>query len=522
MILISSAAYIASELKSEFGELPPAFLPVGNKRIFEHQTNLLKNIFPNEQIFISIPQSFLLSSCDKYLFEKLGVKFVSVLDDLSLCDSILYSINSIGNYTDCIRILHGDTLIYDLPTDLNCIAVGESQGEYQWYIDESIKGSYKAWAGYFSFDSINVLAKALIFARGNFEKAVIKYDVKKPLSRIAVNDWLDFDHINNFYKSRSKITTQRSFNSLIIKNNRVYKSGVPALKIKAESYWFENLPYQLKTYIPQFLNSGVSKKGSFFYEIEYIYCAPLNEMYVYGKHNCFFWEKIFLHVKSWFDSSSNVFSEIFTSDESSKISKDFYELVNKKTKDRLRVYADKNNIDLEKKFILNGSELPSLNCILNECLSRIKLLKDCPGILHGDLCFSNILLDTRSDSIKLLDPRGLNSKNEISITGDLKYDLAKLMHSVVGMYDYIIADTYTLSKINQFNYDFYIHSDPVIDEVQNAFVNFQFLDNVSTKDILPICVLLFLSMLPLHSDRPDRQDAMLANALRLYLMMENI
>jgi hypothetical protein len=33
-------------------------------------------------------------------------------------------------------------------------------------------------------------------------------------------------------------------------------------------------------------------------------------------------------------------------------------------------------------------------------------------------------------------------------------------------------------------------------------------------------VLLFISMLPLHADRPERQTAFLANALRLYSQLD--
>ena len=39
---------------------------------------------------------------------------------------------------------------------------------------------------------------------------------------------------------------------------------------------------------------------------------------------------------------------------------------------------------------------------------------------------------------------------------------------------------------------------------------------VSNSAAEPISILLFLSMLPLHADRPDRQRAFLANALRLF------
>jgi hypothetical protein len=42
MILITSAAYVNSEFQIEFGKIPPSFLPVGNKRLFEHQINLIR------------------------------------------------------------------------------------------------------------------------------------------------------------------------------------------------------------------------------------------------------------------------------------------------------------------------------------------------------------------------------------------------------------------------------------------------------------------------------------------------
>jgi hypothetical protein len=40
---------------------------------------------------------------------------------------------------------------------------------------------------------------------------------------------------------------------------------------------------------------------------------------------------------------------------------------------------------------------------------------------------------------------------------------------------------------------------------------------MAADDVQPLVVLLFLSMLPLHSDNPARQAAFFANALRLYI-----
>jgi hypothetical protein len=42
------------------------------------------------------------------------------------------------------------------------------------------------------------------------------------------------------------------------------------------------------------------------------------------------------------------------------------------------------------------------------------------------------------------------------------------------------------------------------------------------KEILAITIQLFLSMLPLHSDRPERQKAFIANAIRLNKKLKEI
>ena len=40
MFLIMSGAYVGQELESEFGHIPPSFLPLSNRRLFQHQVDL--------------------------------------------------------------------------------------------------------------------------------------------------------------------------------------------------------------------------------------------------------------------------------------------------------------------------------------------------------------------------------------------------------------------------------------------------------------------------------------------------
>ena len=75
MILINSAAYINSDLISEFGKLPPALLPVQNKRLYEHQIELLRNTICDDTVHITFPQSYQqeMSEYDKVKMNELGI-----------------------------------------------------------------------------------------------------------------------------------------------------------------------------------------------------------------------------------------------------------------------------------------------------------------------------------------------------------------------------------------------------------------------------------------------------------------
>ena len=53
MILITSAQYLVAEFQIEFGKLPPAFLPLGQKRFYEYYARLFHAY--NEPIVLTFP-----------------------------------------------------------------------------------------------------------------------------------------------------------------------------------------------------------------------------------------------------------------------------------------------------------------------------------------------------------------------------------------------------------------------------------------------------------------------------------
>ena len=98
MIVITSAAYVGMEFRAEVGKIPPVMLPVGNKRLLDHQVEVLKDRLPNERIYLSLPEEYQLSKKDKLNILKYKIKIVPVPVDITLGDSVLYVINSIGEY----------------------------------------------------------------------------------------------------------------------------------------------------------------------------------------------------------------------------------------------------------------------------------------------------------------------------------------------------------------------------------------------------------------------------------------
>lgn len=516
MILINSADYVNVEFRNEFGAIPPCFLPIGNRKLLTYQVTALRQSFGRHQrIVVSLPKNYALSIDERSLLESLNIQTVSVPEGISLGMAVLYVLNTVGFDGDVLRLLHGDTLLNSFPQEKDCIALAPTQDDYGWEFEQK-KDNKLIWCGYFSFTSTQNLIRALATTQGNFTKSVQMYADEEPsLVYKEVDNWYDLGHINTYFRSRSAITTQRAFNSLKIENGVVWKSGTPPRKIEAEANWFRELPVKLRRFTPQLIQSGITEQGNPFYETEYLPFLPLNEIFVHGKNTVGFWDNILSLIALYMSESRKCFPN---GDEElcQKIHEDSVALYADKTYDRLETYAKHQGIDLDQPTRYNGVQLPSLRQIAKECIEQTLALPEVLTVSHGDLCFSNIMFDSRSNGIKVIDPRGLNVKQELTIYGNQTYDLAKLCHSFIGLYDFIIADSFTLKKSEQLGVKLNFNVDNRLEEIQSSFMEAQLLPNVTNKQIIAPTILLFLSMILLHFDKPHRQEAMLANALRLY------
>jgi hypothetical protein len=132
-------------------------------------------------------------------------------------------------------------------------------------------------------------------------------------------------------------------------------------------------------------------------------------------------------------------------------------------------------------------------------------------LIHGDLCLSNILYDLRCRICKFIDPRG--SFGIPGIYGDPRYDVAKMYHSVYGLYDFVTNDLFDV-KVDGREITLDIRCRPFHKDVCSRFERV-FFEEFDRREILLLTGLLFASMPALHYDVPKRQVAMYARAVQL-------
>ena len=523
MFLIMSAAYVDMELQSEFGVLPPSLLPLGNRRLFQHQNALIPS---GMEKFISLPESYQLSDMDANWLKINDIKVLETSDNLSLGASLVATLSLIeSDFNRPVHILFGDTLINQLPRGNDLVALAEVEDSYNWatlsnssdsqWLSDSknaISSNNQVVCGYFKFNQPRQLIRCITQSHWNFLEGLNRYHNLIGLQTATIENWLDFGHVNTYYRSKAKFTTQRAFNELIITPEWVEKSSTKNTKIKAEANWFSELPAEMRNYIPQFMGTK-EEDGRFKYKLEYLHHTALNELYVFSELPSIVWKNIFNSCLNFISCCQN-----YSAPDNSNYSA-LEQLFGEKTTQRLNVFCKERNINLDDKWIIEGKEI-SLTEILKISSQWLPNKKTLPTVMHGDFCFSNILYDFRTNRIKTIDPRGLTHNNHLTIYGDIRYDIAKLSHSVLGMYDWIIAGYYYVN-LNDNHILLEIAGQHKKQDIQNLFINIiEKKFDLSPMNLYAMQIHLFLSMLPLHDDDKNRQDALFANAFRLYLVLK--
>lgn len=522
MFLIMSGSYVQSELNAEFGHIPPSFLPLGNKRLFQHQIKLAPD---GCKIYLSVPESYNINQVDLNWLSNNNVSLIQTPCSLNVGQGLVACLNLINESHNLpLHLLFGDTLFSQLPEGGDILAVSEAKSNYQWssvnnndidWLTESGNSS-NVVCGYFKFNEPRKLIRNITQEKWDFIKGIDRYKKETGLSQVGVSNWYDFGHVNTYYHSKAAFTTQRSFNELTINPRFIEKSSAKNQKIKAEANWFDSLPAMLKCYTPQYLGHIESAEGKFSYRLEYLHNTALNELFVFSEMPKVIWNNI---IELCLNFIQDCNSEIAPQH---AISQDIHQLFGAKTLERLEEFRATRDFNLSDKWIFNDDLSVSIEQMLVESEKQLPSEKKLSTLMHGDFCFSNILYDFRANRIKTIDPRGITPSGDITIYGDTQYDLAKLSHSILGMYDWIVAG-YHETNVDWDKKDVKIS---ISGEVKHKDTQCMFIEMVGNKygltavNLYAMQLQLFLSMLPLHADDIYRQEGLFVNSFRLYQIMK--
>ncbi len=530
--LIMSGAVVGQELAAEFGPLPPSLLPVGVRRLYELQAEALrpsKKKKAAQNLWLVLPETFALSPYDGAWLAEAGIQVLQIPTGLTLGEAIVYALNSIGVGDTPLHILHGDTLIDAPPLDaLDVIVTAERPNDYSWAeaeIDEdgrirslaTVSAGERGQgrpvvAGYFALGSSLEFLRALTRMRGDFIGALNHYLAVRPVTAETARNWLDFGHLQTFFQSRLAVTTARGFNNLVVDGVTVRKSSRDKLKMWAEASWYQAVPMEVQIYSARLLDVG-SDGDVGYYQTQYEYLPVLSELFVFGALGQQSWVRVLAHCEDFLRCCAGLHR-------TDPPDLDLRTFTAGKTTERLQEFARQSGFDIDQPLTYAGQPCPSLSAMAERLAQITPTERDRPAaIVHGDFCFSNILYDSRTRRIRVIDPRGLIG-GKASIYGDLRYDLAKLAHSIVGRYDQIVAGRYRVQAAGT-DYSLQFEDNPAQAWLQ-AGLGDLVVDGCNGLDpaVRAVMTGLFLSMLPLHADRPDRQQAFLANAMRLFLELD--
>ena len=377
----------------------------------------------------------------------------------------------------------------------------------------------KLFVGVFSMTDSAYFRKCLeeafeqeALSMSTFYFALQRYSEKYPMRAVTTENWFDIGHQDKYYNSKLEVRA-REFNHITVDKNRgiLRKSSDDKDKFIGEIKWFLKLPRDIEYVSPRIFDYSTSYDDPYV-SMEYYSYHTLHELFLYGDLERQQWVDIFNRIRFVCDDFKRYTvkdENILPSLEEMYLIKTIQRLDKLKKDERFRCF-------FEKSITVNGKEYLCLDQVIRLLKKIIPAeLYDVENfiIIHGDMCFSNIMVDSNLSFIKLIDPRG--KFGAFDLYGDRRYELAKLFHSIDGKYDYIIKDLFDM----EFDADS-LAMTYGINERKNSFDLYKVFEETFREEIGGdlekielIESLLFLSMIPLHNESFEQQMVMLCTGL---------
>lgn len=321
----------------------------------------------------------------------------------------------------------------------------------------------------------------------------------------------DLSVIGNFLNFITGGFDARFFNALLGDTHTVTKRSTKKEKIKAEYEFYYLLPDNMKMWFVMPYDYREDEQGAS-YTMERFHMTDIAIRFVHGAVST--------------DELSDILDKLFY----------FINLRERKAVDAktMKAVADELYIkkpenrmaDLKKlpeyayfdTMIRMGSDYDSIDDVIKtyedlyEKVNKLYPVKEHQLVIgHGDLCFSNILYSREASLLKLIDPKGALTKEELYT--DPYYDLAKLSHSICGSYDFFNTGLYQITIERDMKLKLSIDTDA--QGYIEVFKTYLEKNGFSYTKVRLLEAGLFLSMLPYHMDQPGKVFGFLLNAIRI-------
>lgn len=338
----------------------------------------------------------------------------------------------------------------------------------------------------------------------------IDFSLVKDFDIIESDVFVDLKNVNNFLQFITGGFDARFFNALEGDEYTVTKRSTNKKKIKMEYEFYYLLPDNMKMWFVMPFDYKENEESAS-YTMERYHMTDIAIRWIHGAISVDECDDI---LKKLFHFVKNRNTKAVSKEEYKKIAKNLYiTKLEERIEDlkKSEYYVKFNN------FISSGTEFKSID----EIVDKYKRLYDIVtskaefqhtlAVGHGDLCFSNILYNRETSMLKLIDPKGALKEEEIWTNP--YYDIAKLSHSICGRYDFF----------NSALFDIKIEADmklKLILEFDNTpyielFKKYLKENGFDYKLVRLYEASLFLSMLPLHMDNPQKVFGFLLNAVNI-------
>lgn len=477
-----------------------------NAKLIDYIKNILTNYYDIRLVLLNSRKTILSSL--KYALKECDTNLPTrvILGDTMLSQSINSELDTIYTSKD-----------FSVSENWCLISKNKTNIIEKFYDKQKVEIEDKeAVVGYYTFSDtkyiLNCCIKTRMMLKKEISSALDMYKEIYPLKSKLVKDWYDLGHTAGIIKTKNILFNSRDFNSISVDTELgiLTKSSTNIKKLENEALWFNNLPENLKVTTPRFID--FIKNAEFAQLRQELYGYPsLQELFLSGEVNIEDWRYI---LGKLFD-----FHKCFEKYTVLSKEKALQWLYFEKTQERIGELFSQNEYWrklLNKEFeIINGRKYNGFKSLKSNIDKFANYLgkTNFMSIMHGDYCFSNILFDASNYVFKLIDPRGcLNS--QATIYGDARYDIAKLRHSVCGLYDFIVQDLFKITEnSNGFHYRIFVTQD--YSKLNSFFDKLTVENHFDVNEIKFIEGLLFLTMIPLHKDNLNRQKMFYLRAVEL-------